>query len=122
MPSGKVLIVEDDPDQAAALAIHLRNSGYTVVTATDAGEAVPVAVREGPDVILLDLGLPGGGGLTVLARLKSMFETAGTPVLVISGSGVDPEWAIAAGAKGYFEKPADPDVVIRMIQKVIEEP
>jgi CheY-like chemotaxis protein len=121
MPSGKVLIVEDDPDQAAALGIHLQNSGYAVVTASDAGDAIPMAVRERPDVILLDLGSPGGGGLTALARLKSMIETSVTPVLVISGSGVDPEWAVAAGAKGYFEKPADPDTVIRTIQRVIEE-
>lgn len=122
MPSGKVLIVEDDPDQAAALGIHLQNAGYSVVTASDAADAVPMAAREGPDVILLDLGLPGGGGLTALARLRSMLETARTPVLVISGSGVDPDWAIAAGANGYFEKPADPDVVIRTIQRVIEKP
>jgi DNA-binding response OmpR family regulator len=121
MPSGKVLIVEDDPDQAAALGIHLQNSGYAVVTASDAGDAVPMAARERPDVILLDLGLPGGGGLTALARLQSMIETSVTPVLVISGSGVDPDWAVAAGAKGYFEKPADPDAVIRTIQRLIEE-
>jgi DNA-binding response OmpR family regulator len=121
MPSGKVLIVEDDPDQAAAIGVHLQNAGFTVVTASDAGNAVPVAAREGPDIILLDLGLPGGGGLTALARLRSMFETATTPVLVLSGSGVDPDWAIAAGANGYFEKPADPDAVIRTIQRLIEE-
>ncbi len=121
MPSGKVLIVEDDPDQAAAIGVHLQHAGYTVVTASDAGDAVPTAARERPDIILLDLGLPGGGGLTALARLKSMLETSVTPVLVISGSGVDPEWAIAAGAKGYFEKPTDPDAVIRTIQKLIEE-
>ncbi|HEX2088875.1 MAG TPA: response regulator [Actinomycetota bacterium] len=122
MPSGKVLIVEDDPDQAAALGVHLRSSGFTVITASDAGEAVPVAAREGPNVILLDLGLPGGGGLTALARLRSMPQTARTPVLVLSGSGVDPDWAIAAGANDYFEKPADPDTVIRSIQKFIEGP
>ncbi len=122
MPSGKVMIVEDDPDQAAALGIHLQNSGYSVVTASDAGDAVPMAARERPDIILLDLGLPGGGGLTALARLKSMIETSVTPVLVISGSGVDPDWAIAAGAKGYFEKPADPDAVIQTIQRLIEQP
>ena len=120
MPSGKILIVEDDPDQAEAIGVHLRSSGYTVVTTSDAGDAVPLAAREAPDIILLDLGLPGGGGLTALARLRSMLETARTPVLVISGSGVDPEWAIAAGANGYFEKPADPDAVIRAIQKIIE--
>ena len=120
MPSGKVLIVEDDPDQAAALEIHLQQSGYTVVKASDAAAAVPTAAQVSPDVILLDLGLPGGGGLTALARLRSALETSRTPVIVISGSGVEPDWAIAAGANEYFEKPADPDAVIRAIQKLVE--
>ncbi len=119
MLTRKVLIVEDDPDQAAALAIHLEQSGYTVIKASDTAAVVPMAARESPDVILLDLGLPGGGGLTVLARLRSALETSRTPVIVISGSGVDPDWVIAAGAQGYFEKPADPDVVIRAIQRVL---
>ncbi len=119
MVSRKVLIVEDDPDQAAALALHLEQSGFNVVRASDTGAALQTAVQESPDVVLLDLGLPGGGGLTVLARLRSTPETARTPVIVISGSGVDPDWAIATGAKGYFEKPADPDAVIRAILNVL---
>ena len=120
MPSRKVLIVEDDPDQAAALAIHLEQSGYTVVKASDTSAAIPVATRENPDVILLDLGLPGGGGLTVLARIRSTLDTSRIPVIVISGSGLEPDWVFASGAQGYFEKPADADMVISTIQKVLE--
>ena len=116
----KVLIVEDDPDQAAALRVHLETSGYTVVTASETGSAVPTAARENPDVILLDLGLPGGGGLTVLARIRSTLETSQIPVIVISGSDLDPEWVFASGAQGFFEKPADAAVVIRTIEKVLE--
>jgi CheY-like chemotaxis protein len=121
MPSGKILIVEDDPDQAAAMGVHLEGRGYTVITASDTGTAIPSAARERPDVILLDLGLPGGGGMTVLARLKSMLETARTPVIVISGSGLDPDWVFASGATGYFEKPADPEAVIKAIEKILEQ-
>ena len=120
MPSGKVLIVEDDPDQALALGSHLKEAGYTVVTSQDTGAAVPTAARERPDVILLDLGLPGGGGMTVLARLRSQPETTSTPVIVVSGSGMDRDWVFASGAQGYLEKPADADMVIRTIQKVLE--
>ena len=120
MPSWKVLIIEDDPDQATALAVHLEQSGYTVVKASDTSAAIPIATRENPDVILLDLGLPGGGGLTVLARIRSTPQTSGIPVIVISGSGLDPDWLFASGAQGYFEKPADAGVVIRTIEKVLE--
>ncbi len=122
MPSAKVLIVEDDPDQAAALEINLEQSGYTVVKASDSGAAVSTAARENPDVVLLDLGLPGGGGLTALARLRSALETARTPVIVISGSGLDPDWVIASGAEAYFEKPADPEAVMRRIEEVLRSP
>ena len=120
MPSRKVLIIEDDPDQAAALRLHLESRGYTVVIASETSGAIPVAAREKPDVILLDLGLPGGGGMTVLARIRSTAETSGIPVIVISGSGLDPDWVFASGGQGYLEKPADADVVIRTIEKVLE--
>ncbi len=119
MPSGKVLIVEDDPDQALALEAHLKEAGYTVVTSRDTGAAVPTAARERPDVILLDLGLPGGGGMTVLARLRSQSETRSTPVLVVSGSGMDRDWVFASGAHGYLEKPAEPDQVIQTIERLL---
>ncbi len=119
MPSGKVLIVEDDKDQAMALGVHLQSAGYTVVTAPDTTAAIPTAAQERPDIILLDLGLPGGGGLTVLARLRSRLETGTTPVIVISGSGIDRDWVYASGAQGYFEKPADPDAVIQKIEAIL---
>ena len=119
MPSGKVLIVEDDQDQALALAVHLKDAGYTVVSALDSGAAVSMAAMERPDVILLDLGLPGGSGLTALARLRSQPETVTTPVIVISGSGTDRDWVFAQGAQGYMEKPADPKAVIVKIGSLL---
>ncbi len=120
MPSAKVLIIEDDPDEALTLGVQLRNAGYTVVTTRDTGAAVQIASRERPDVILLDLGLPGGGGPTVLARLRTLLETLTTPVIVVSGSRMDRDWVLASGAHGYLAKPADPDDVIKAIETSCE--
>ena len=119
MPSRKVLIIEDDPDQAMALGVHLEQAGYAVSRASDTTAAVATAERENPDVILLDLGLPGGGGLTVLARLRTHLGTGKAPVIVISGSGMDRDWVFASGAQGYLEKPADPDEVIKTIERLV---
>ena len=89
MPNASVLIVEDDQLQALALARILRTAGLAVSLASDAVQAVASARRDAPDLILLDLGLPAGGGLLVLERLRVLASTCVTPVIVITGGFVD---------------------------------
>jgi two-component system KDP operon response regulator KdpE len=81
----RVLIVEDDDDLRRGLSLRLADSGYDVVQATDGVEAISVAAREHPDVVLLDLGLPDGDGLTVLERYASQPGLSGIPVVVLTG-------------------------------------
>ena len=103
----RILIIEDDTDQRNALAQRLRFEGYDTVLAAD----VPAAVRQArltrPDMIILDLGLPGGDGYLVVERLKSMPELSAIPFLVISARDVALEKgkALKAGAFAYFQKP-----------------
>jgi DNA-binding response OmpR family regulator len=102
-----VLLVDDDEDLLVALAAPLRRQGFDVAVATDAVTAVSTAVRQPPDVVVLDIGLPGGDGLMVMQRLHSLPQLAGVPVIVLSGR--DPEKtrdaALAAGAQAYLAKP-----------------
>jgi two-component system KDP operon response regulator KdpE len=68
----KVLVIEDDVDISRLLGMQLRAGGYEAAYASDAVTAMTVARKERPDLILLDLGLPGGGGLLVLQRLRTV--------------------------------------------------
>jgi two-component system KDP operon response regulator KdpE len=105
----KILIIEDDPDLRRGLNVRLRASNYDTAFAGDAVMALSIAKKEAPDLILLDLGLPGGDGFLVLERLKNIASLACTPVIVVSAR--DPKAnekrALDAGAEAFFQKPVD---------------
>jgi DNA-binding response OmpR family regulator len=117
IPSGLagkvVLLVDDDEDLLVALAAPLRRQGFDVAVATDAVTAVSTAVKQPPDAIVLDIGLPGGDGLMVMQRLHSLPQLAGVPVIMLSGR--DPEEhrdaSLAAGAVAYFAKPVSTEAL-----------
>ncbi|TMQ72838.1 MAG: response regulator [Candidatus Eisenbacteria bacterium] len=83
--------------------------------------AVAAARREKPDLILLDLGLPGGDGYQVLGRLKTLTTTSSTPVIVLSAKdpAVHQERSIAAGADAFIAKPAESAVLIAEIRRLL---
>jgi DNA-binding response OmpR family regulator len=115
-----VLVVEDDQDIRQLLHLQLTAAGYETAFATDAATAVAVARRERPRVILLDIGLPAGGGFVVMERLRALPEFEMVPVLVITAR--DPsegERAVELGARRYFQKPFDSDEVIEEIRRVL---
>ena len=100
----KILVADDDPQILRALRIILAAHGYDVVTAGDGRAAIDAAAHQPPDLILLDLGMPGVGGVDVIAAVRGW---SSTPILVVSGrsdtSGkVD---ALDAGANDYVVKP-----------------
>ena len=123
--AGKVvLLVDDDEDLLVALAAPLRRRGFDVAVATDAVTAVATAIKRSPDVVVLDLGLPGGDGLTVMQRLHSLPQLAVVPVIVLSGR--DPEKnqaaALGAGAAAYLTKPIAPDVLAGAVAEALAGP
>jgi two-component system KDP operon response regulator KdpE len=122
MPTGKILIVDDDKDTRVGLDARLRASGYNVVSAADATTALTKAVKERPGLVVLDLGMPGGDGFLVLQRMKSNILLRDIPVIVLSAR--DPEGnrgkALAAGAAAYFQKPADNDALMGEVASRIE--
>lgn len=83
--------MEDDQPTAMGMARILRGGGYQVATAPDAVLAVSSARKDPPDLVLLDLGLPGGGGLVVLEQLRGVIATASVPVIVVTGGPDRPE-------------------------------
>ena len=121
MERNKILIIDDDTDMRRGLNIRLRASNYDTAFAADAIMALSIAKKEAPDLILLDLGLPGGDGFMVLERMKNIATLACTPVIVLSAR--DPhaneERALKAGAEAYFQKPVDNELLLNAIQKAL---
>jgi CheY-like chemotaxis protein len=102
-----VLIVEDNEPSRDALARRLERRQYTVLIAVDGRQAVSVARSNKPDLILMDLGLPGIDGWEATARLKRDAETRHIPIIVLSAHALlsDREQALAAGGDDFDTKP-----------------
>ncbi len=106
MADKKVLLVDDDPDLVKLVGAWLRGEGYSVISTGDTMGCLQMARREEPDVIVLDLGLPAGGGLVALERLKMNAQFSHIPVVVLTGeeSTKVAEQAQEKGAAGYVHK------------------
>jgi|SRR5271157_6301716 len=120
MPN-KILIVEDDPDMVRAMAVRLKRQGYDLLVATDAISAIGLARRGKPDLIVLDLGLPGGDGFMVMKRLKSLPDLMLVPIIVVSAR--DPRFseplALQAGADLFLQKPFEAAELLGAIQNAL---
>ncbi len=105
----KVLYVEDHPAQSDIMKQMLEFSGYEVVLAGSGEEGIVQAKQSCPDVILMDLRMPGMGGIEAIKQLKKDPAMAGIPVMVISAwtSRRNREEALAAGATKFIGKPVD---------------
>jgi len=103
-PRAKLLVVDDDPVTRQILESRLRVSGYEVVFATDAVSAVDQARAESPDLIVLDLGLPGGNGILVMDQLQRLERLATVPVVVLTANEDARLTAVAAGAAAFVDK------------------
>lgn len=82
----KILIVEDEADIAQTLSKRLSTAGFEIIISMDATSAIMQMRKFKPDLVVLDLMLPGGGGQAVMKALKISTHTANTPVLVLTGS------------------------------------
>jgi DNA-binding response OmpR family regulator len=120
----KILVIEDDKKIALALAVRLRAARYEVVVAPDAVLAMSIAVRHRPDLILLDISLPGGNGFMVAEWIQDLETMIGVPMIFITASkqpGLR-EKARRLGAKGFFEKPYDGEALLATIRDTLEDP
>jgi two-component system response regulator VicR len=119
--SGSILIVDDDDDFAKMLAHDLHRANYKTFTAYDVDQGMRLAREEKPDLIILDLLLPGGGGFTFFKNLKSLTYTQNTPVIVLTAI-KDEEYRqkmMEAGVKYYIEKPYDLSLLLNAIEVAI---
>ncbi|HEX9160095.1 MAG TPA: response regulator [Thermoanaerobaculia bacterium] len=120
MTKKKILIVDDDPVARQIMNALLRTN-YQTIMSGDAIGAFSEARKQNPDLVILDLGLPGGGGFIVLQRLKSVPALSVVPVIVVSGldRASHEQKALDEGADRYVQKPADEQKLLEMIQDLI---
>jgi DNA-binding response OmpR family regulator len=121
MTKSKILVVEDDADLRRGLARRLQASGYDVILAADGLAAVSTARVEHPDLVVLDIGLPAGDGISVLRRYSDIAGLCGTPVVVLTGR--DPRVAEPAARRyniaGFLTKPADNAKLLEVIERAL---
>ena len=121
MSLGKILIVEDEKDIRDLLGYALRREGFTVFEAADGNRAVELALAEFPDIVLLDLMLPGLDGFGVCKVLQQHRQTASIPVLMLTAKGeeVDKIVGFELGAADYVVKPFSVREVLLRVRAIL---
>lgn len=117
----RVLIIEDDPDIVELLQYNLEREGFRTLTATDGEEGLRQVESRNPDLVLLDLMLPGMDGLDVCRRLKQKAETSDVPVVIITAKGEEGDVVLGLelGADDYVPKPFSPREVVARVRAVL---
>lgn len=117
-PRPLVLIAEDDPDQRFLYAEYLRTTGFDVIEAPDGLVAVSLARAQHPDIVLLDMGLPGLDGIGVAEALKKDPALSGIPILAITGLASEDlrRRALTVGCATYLAKPYSPMALVAEVK------
>ena len=117
MNEKKILLVEDNEVNRRLAGFLLRSQGYQVREATSAIEAFEILRTEHPDLIVMDIQLPGMDGLEATKKLKEQPGTADIPVVAVTSYAMkgDREKALAAGCAGYVTKPIDKNIFIEEV-------
>lgn len=121
MPKETILIVEDDTDILNLLAYNLRSAGFEALTAADGHSALSSARLHHPDLVILDLMIPGIDGLEVCRELKRDRETSRMPIIMLTARGeeIDRIVGLELGADDYVVKPFSPRELILRIRAVL---
>jgi len=118
---GTILYVEDNPDNRLLVKRILLSEDYSLLEATDAAEALDVLERTHPDLILMDINMPGVDGYTLTAKIKALPGFERVPILAVTANVMrgDKEKTLEAGCDGYIQKPLDVDQLTREIERFI---
>jgi CheY-like chemotaxis protein len=119
----RVLVVEDEPENRLLLHVILSTEGYQVEEAEDGRAALESVQRARPDVVLLDVMMPGMNGYAVLERLRSDPATESIPVVMLTAlaQGGNMQRAVEMGAQGYVTKPFEPAELIQTLESVLQK-
>ncbi len=119
----KILIIEDDASTSQFLSYTMEHEGYQAVTALDGIDGLKKALTEKPDLIVLDIMLPGLDGYELCHRLRAYAPTSNIPILMLSAKAQDADKSAAfkMGANFYIVKPADPEKIVHTVKDMLNQ-
>ena len=117
----RILLIEDSPTDTAVLTLLLERYGHEVLSAPNAEDGIALCKRERPDVVLMDVVLPGMNGFQATRALSRDSQTSEIPVLIVSTKGMDTDraWGLRQGARGYIVKPPNEQALIGEISQLL---
>ncbi|MCG2721471.1 MAG: response regulator [Thermodesulfovibrionales bacterium] len=118
----RILIVEDNENNMYLISFILKKGGYEIIQAWNGEEGVELAKKERPDLIVMDIMLPGIDGYEATKRIRETDDAKEIPVVALTSYAMvgDREKAFAAGCAGYIEKPLDPEKILEEIEKYLK--
>lgn len=120
MPIKKILVVDDSPTERLSLSQVLIKNGYQVVTAESGEEAIAKSLSEQPDLILMDVVMPGMNGYQATRTISRADDTRSIPIIMCTTKGLETDkiWGMRQGAYDYMIKPVDHDALIARIKSI----
>ena len=117
----RILVVEDNETNMYITCFILRKNNYEVIEARNGEQGIELAIKEKPDLIIMDIDLPDIDGLEATKRIKESEEAGGIPIVAFTSYAMtgDREKALNAGCTGYLEKPINPETFIADIEKYL---
>ena len=117
----KILIADDNFNIVSMVALRLKADGYNVMSALDATQAIALVKKEKPDLVILDINMPAGGGVFVYENLQKSIDSIMTPIIIMSGLPTEnvqkmlPKFDI----KNFIPKPFDPKEIVEKVKSLI---
>ena len=117
-----VVVADDDPNVVHLVKLRLGMAQYDVVATDDAAAAIAMVRARMPVAVILDVQMPGGGGLSALAEIKSDPQLSGLPVMMLTGErGAETVMlAMGSGADDYTVKPFNPDTLVQRLSRLVD--
>jgi two-component system phosphate regulon response regulator PhoB len=123
MDGARILIVEDHPTMREAMRLVLEGEGFVISEAADGERALTLIDEDPPDLVFLDMNIPGSSGAEVLRLIKRSPVTSGVRVIIVTADGEEGrERALALGADAYFTKPFSPIMLLQTVEQVLSPP
>jgi DNA-binding response OmpR family regulator len=121
MAKADIMIVEDHPTMREAMRLILEHEGFEIREAPDGAAALAMARAQPPDLMFLDLNIPGTSGADVLSELKGDPATRSVRVIIVTATGEEGrDFVLSLGADEYFTKPFSPTALLRTVERVLQ--